>query len=117
MGGQEQLLAVTGRKSDAPGQAVLAGEFLLALLKKGPRPTVDIWPVAHRHGFSRTTLRRARKNVGVRILRTWTGNRLLTYWHLPGQTIPEAIKSQEVPGIQTILQPMIDKYPTTPLDD
>jgi len=112
-----QLLAAAGRKPDLPGPRERAQEFLLAYLKEGPRPTTEIWPAVQKLGIGKTTLDRARQREKIQIQRTWTGNKLLSYWLLPGQKLPGKAADQAVPDIKELLKPLIEKYPVTPLDN
>jgi hypothetical protein len=111
-----QLLAAAGRRAHLPEKVELAGEFLLGFLKDGPRPTTEIWPAAQKLGFSRSTVHRARRRFALKKIRTWTGKKLLSYWLLPGQRLPDEAAERVVPDLQKLLQPIIDRYPTTPLD-
>ena len=43
-------------------------------------------------------------------------NRRLTYWLLPGQNLPRKLRDDAIPDVQKLLQPLIEKYPTTPID-
>src|SRR5207248_3587713 len=112
-----QLLAAAGRKPDLPGPAERAAEFLLEFLRGGPRPTTEIWPTAEKLGFSRSTLRRARRRCRIRFIRGWSGTKSLVHWLLPGQKLPGETAEDAVPDIQKLLQPLIDQYPVTPIDD
>jgi hypothetical protein len=110
-----QLLAAAGRKPDLPGPRERAREFIVAFLRDGPRPTTEIWPTAQKLGFSRSTLRLARKAEKIATVRTWTDNTRLNYWLLPGQKLPgEAADDGD--DLQDLLEPLIKQYPVTPID-
>jgi RecA-family ATPase len=111
-----QLLAAAGRKPDLPGPIERAMEFLLAFLQERPRPTTEIWPAAQRLAISQSTLSRARRRAAIRIQRSWTGDRLLSFWLLKDQKLAGGLADHAVPDIQELLRPLVEKYPTTPLD-
>jgi hypothetical protein len=50
----------------AAGQVASATKVLRAFLADGPRTSRDIWPAAQSQGFAAITIRRARKELGIR---------------------------------------------------
>jgi hypothetical protein len=111
-----QLLAAAGRKPDLPGPRERAKEFLIEFLKDGPRPTTEIWPEAQKLGLKLSTMNRARIEAHIDNRPIYNGQQMLSYWLLPGQKLPNHLVDGSVPDILELLQPMIDKYPITPLD-
>ena len=67
---------------DAQGEQAEAEEYLRAELAEGTRPATEVEGPAMRR-FSRATLRRAKKAVGVVSERQGFGNQGRWYWHLP----------------------------------
>jgi hypothetical protein len=73
----------------APAEAC-ARDFLLALLKDGPRTSDQVWAAAAQADVAERTLFRAKKEAGVRTERVHFGRGSLSYWLLPDQVAPSA---------------------------
>ncbi|HWY85922.1 MAG TPA: AAA family ATPase [Gemmataceae bacterium] len=111
-----QLLAFAGHKADLPGPVERACEFLTLFLQAGPRPTTMLWPEAQKLGFSRSTLRRARKRCKIRFELARSGERNLTFWILPGQKLPDGVGADTGSDLQDLWATIEEQFPTTPLD-
>ena len=58
--------------SDEPGQKAEAKEWLLALLENGPRPSKEVFKLGESEGgFSKSTLKRAKKDLKINV--KWEG--------------------------------------------
>lgn len=93
-----------------------AQEFLLDFLKDGPRNTRDIWNAAEPHGFSRSSLDRARVSLKLTTTRVHIGLPDQTsYWVLPSQKITFAIS--DMPDLDEVYRKDKLRFPQpTPLD-
>ena len=112
----DQLLAASGVRPILPGPCDRARDFLAAFLDDGPRTTLDIWKAAQEQALNKRTLQRAAGKMSIRTRTIMVRNRRLTYWLLPGQNLPRKLRDDAIPDIQKLLQPLIEKYPTTPID-
>ena len=113
----DHVLALTG------GRAVLrlahAMEFLRLVLHEGPRNVHAIWEFAQQEQVSRTTLKRAKKELQIRSRKFYIGNVQHNYWLLPGQELPPDLQAiwNEV-DLEPYLAPLRERFPDpTPLDD
>jgi len=114
----EQLLYRNGKKPIGPTPREKACTFLASFLEAGPRPTLDIWQEAQRLGLKKRTMRYARHCLSIRSLSVMTDNKLLTWWLMPGQTLPDSIPPEQRPDdIEDLLAPLRARYPGDPLDD
>lgn len=95
----------------------LALEFLSAFLAAGPRSTRDIWDAAQEHNLFPKTLQRACAPLDIRFKTVWVDGTRLTFWLLPGQTLPGADPSDPDDDLEPYLAALRVQYPTTPLDD
>jgi hypothetical protein len=110
----DQLLAAAAR-IDPLGPRQRARDFLLEFLRDGPRLAREFWPVAQRHGLSKRTLWRARRDLDIRSHRLYMQGRQVSYWCLPGQVPPS---DPTVPDLEPWLAPLREQFPpSTPLDD
>jgi hypothetical protein len=93
----------------------IAQQFLRTFLANGPRRAREIWPAARDQGFTRATLRRAKRLERIRSLWSSLDGRAMTYWALPGQKLPE---QDTLPDLEPWLAPLREQFPSsTPLDD
>ena len=112
------MLTQSGRKTFALLPRDLACDFLPAILEDGPLPTSEIWPAAREQGLQRRTLQDARHLLGISSVRVWNGKKLLTYWLLPGQKLPDTIPAEHRPeDIDDLFAELREKYPLDPLDE
>jgi hypothetical protein len=61
-----------------------AREFLLERLAKGPVQVMELFDGAERHGITRMTLRRAKKELNLRARKTWQTMDGSWTWEMPG---------------------------------
>src|SRR5262249_49201168 len=62
--------------------------FLADFLKDGPRRSDEIKKAARQGGIAAFALRNARKPAGIRIKHGLAAGKHVTFWLLPGQTLP-----------------------------
>ena len=86
----------------------IAREFLRTILADGPRRPREIWPTAQDRGFTRRTLRRAKRLEKIRSLWSSLDGRPVTYWALPGQKLPER---EALPDLEPWLAPLREQFP------
>ena len=92
-----------------------ARDFLRLFLESGPRTTREIWPASREHGFSRDTLRRAKKDLEITWQRIEQDDQRLDYWLLPGQQVPGYVS--DTPDLDDWLRRWNERYPPrTPLE-
>ena len=114
----EQLLTGSRRQPDRRLARDRACDFLPAFLEDGPRHTSDIWQAARAQGLERRTLQNARQSLGISSVRVWNGEKLLTYWLLPGQKLPSALPPERSPDdVDDLFADLRDRYPPDPLDE
>jgi hypothetical protein len=113
----DQLLSGPGRKHSLfPRDR--AREFLPRFLKGGPRTTGEIWKAADDEGLHHRILQNQRDDLDIRSCRVWNGQKLLTYWLLPGQKLPDSIPPEHRPDdLDDLFASQREKYPVTPLDN
>jgi len=112
----DQLLA--NRRTVPSVTRDLACEFLSEFLLDGPRPTSEIWEAAHTAGLGRRTLQYARKQLGINSSRVWNGQKLVTYWLMEGQKLPDTIPPEHRPDdIDDLFADVRAQYPLDPLDE
>jgi hypothetical protein len=95
------------------------------LSRRAPRacarsaPSVQVWKLAQQEGLSLSTLRRAKKHLPVRSEYVSVNRIPISYWLLPGQSMPSDIKPQEDPDpVFERLRQLEEQYPSrSPLDD
>jgi hypothetical protein len=108
----DDLLAHAGKGRGPRDQAA---DFLAQFLACGPRTSRDIHRAAHHARFSKRTLRRARRELGVRIRRVYLKGFPLSYWLLGDQELgPEHYDAYEVERM--ILNWQKESLPSNPLD-
>ena len=61
----------------------------MAFLSDGPRTIAAVWAAAQDEGHSERTLRRARKELGVRSQRVYRDRVPTNYWLLPHQQLAD----------------------------
>jgi hypothetical protein len=115
----DQLLA---RQRPGPSHSPRerAREFLAACLEKGPRTSRDIWAEAQPLDLTEATLQRAKHDLEARSVRVWANGQRLSYWLLPGQTLPDSTPSEDTEStdLEPWLAPLRQQFPpATPLDD
>jgi RecA-family ATPase len=114
----DQLLAGT---AEGPRTGLLerACDFLNALLEAGPRSVRDIWQAAQERDLSESTLRWARKKLGVRSERVRVDGKQMNYWLLNHQELPEGLRPpSDTPELDAWLERLREQYPpSTPLDE
>jgi hypothetical protein len=110
----DDLLA--GPNARSPVRPVhLAREFLRTFLADGPRTAREIWPAAQDRGFSRPTLKRAKRREKIKTIWSSIDGRPVGYWALPGQKLPP---DDALAALEPWLAPLREKFPpATPLDD
>src|SRR5262249_52026118 len=114
----DQLLAEAARGKAAPA-LFRARAFLLGALADGPRTTRELWPLAREQRFSPRTLRRAKRDLGLRAPIVNLQGRREVFSHLPGQPLPPSIPETAVtPDFEDLLAPIRAQLAeTTQLDD
>jgi hypothetical protein len=76
------------RPRRACGPAVAAAvQFLQETLADGPRPATQVQQLASEHGIAPRTLRRARSQLGVLMLRRGFGAGAVSVWRLPDPSL------------------------------
>jgi hypothetical protein len=100
-------------------QRCQARAFLHALLEGGPRPAREVWEEAQRLGLNERTLKRAKKELGIRSEQGLLGGVQQYYWLLAGQELPAGLRAPSpADDLEEWLAPLRAKYPSrTPLDE
>jgi hypothetical protein len=96
-----------------------AKEFLTLLLKDGARRVPEIWAAAEEERVTKSTLKRAKKDLKITSRKIYVDKVQRNYWLLPGQNLPPDLQAlwDEV-DLEPWLAPVRDKMPeATPLDD
>src|SRR5262249_11785028 len=115
----DQVLSTAAKTAPQIRLLELAREFLLEVLKDGPRTSRELWHLAQVRRLRRRTLHRAKKDLQIRSVRIWADGKRLSYWLLPGQQLPAGIAPEtDVPDLEEYLAPLREQFPpATPLDD
>jgi hypothetical protein len=110
----DQLLA--GPNARSPERPVhLARGFLRSFLADGPRKAREIWPAAQIHGFTRRTMRRAKRQEKIATIWSSVDGQPISHWALPGQKLPA---DDTIPDLEPWLAPLRERFPPrSPLDD
>ncbi|HZT79763.1 MAG TPA: hypothetical protein VFA26_06065, partial [Gemmataceae bacterium] len=89
------------------------------LLADGPLRVSEVWARARADGLSRTTLRRAKKELDVRSVWGSVDGHPVSYWALGDEEpAPAAPAEDDETSLEPWLGPLRRKYPgPTPLDD
>jgi hypothetical protein len=74
-----------------PLERQAAADFLTRSLADGPVKVRDLWKRVRAEGLSVTTVKRARKELGIRVAKVGVGRRAVRYFTLPEQEPPTAI--------------------------
>lgn len=110
----DELLADAAPRGQGPRDR--AATFLEQYLATGPRTARDIWAAAQQASLSARTVQRAKRSLGIRCRRTYTGSRPVSYWLLPGQELPSG--ASYCPEFEAWLaQAERDFPPPTPLEE
>lgn len=114
----DQLMAAASGAGPAPSLD-RAREFLSRFLANGPRTSREVWEAASDQDLSDRTIERAKRDLAVRSVLVGAHGNRLSYWLLPGQTLPDTVPPEEVPpDLEPWLAPLRAQYPpSTPLDD
>jgi hypothetical protein len=112
------LLAAATR-GPAPVARSRAEDFLTEILKAGPCTPRAVWEAAQAQGFSLATLRRAKHDLHIRVLRRAEGQTPVYYWLLPGQHLPDNTPpADDAPDLHRLLRELEEKFPPpSPLDE
>src|SRR5262249_41069485 len=107
---------IVGPKARSPVRPVhLAREFLRTFLAEGPRTPREIWPAAQDRGFTRRTMRRAKRQEKISTLGASVDGRPGSHGALPGQKRPA---DDTLADLEPWLAPLREQFPPpTPLDD
>ena len=112
----EELLTRSRRSGPRPTARQAAAAFLVRVLADGPATVRDIWKQARAEAIPVTTLRRARKDMGVLVSPIIVDDRPVKYWRFPEQELPRDPKDDT--GIGELLRALEKQYPPrTPLED
>ena len=100
-------------------QRAQARAFLQALLRDGPRLARDVWVEAQKRGLSERTMKRAKKELGVRSEKGLLNGAQRDYWIQAGQELPTELRVPRLSDdLEEWLGPLREKYPAkTPLDE
>ncbi|HKI31853.1 MAG TPA: AAA family ATPase [Gemmataceae bacterium] len=114
----DALLARPRRVPATPPRDV-ARAFLKEVLAGGPLTSQDVWQRVREEGLSVSTVRRAKKELGVfsRWLKVDGG--VVSYWLLPGQNLPAEVKPQTLQDAMDVELKRLLKtdLPHNPLDE
>jgi hypothetical protein len=115
----DQLLAVALKECIEPSALDRTCEFLKNALNDGPKTSREIWSLARKLRLSRTTLKRAKRELNIRSLRDWADGQRLSYWLLPDQKAADFLPPHVAEcDIEEYLAPLREKYPpATPIDE
>jgi hypothetical protein len=92
----EELVGSPRRRGRDPARRQTAAAFLTELLTAGPVRAREVRERAAREGLAFTTVRRAaREELGARSRTVKEGGRRVSYWLLPGQTLPGDDRPEE----------------------
>src|SRR5262249_51210320 len=97
-----------------------AEDFLMGLMKQGPRTTRDIWEAAKQQHLSQRTLDRARHRLDIRSVRVGAFTpQQTTYWLLPHQDLPPEVAQDETAfDLHALLRDQMNQLgERTPLDE
>jgi hypothetical protein len=94
-------------------------EFLLGMLKEGPRTVREIWAAADPLGLPPRALRDARKPLGIRTIRIDPFKpEQQSWWLLPGQELPGELRDCDAAVWEREMRELESRQPQqTPLDD
>jgi hypothetical protein len=97
----------------------LAREFLAEFLTDGPQTSRDVWAAAQDQDLSERTIERAKRELAIRSVRLCVAGKPLSYWLLPGQTLPDTVPPDDAPAdLEPWLAPLRERFPpSTPLDE
>jgi hypothetical protein len=114
-----QLLAASPTAPPRLSQADRAREFLAAFLAAGPRTSRELWAAAQEQGLAERTIERAKHDLGIRSVWVTTQGTPVSFWLLPGQSLPPAVPPETAPpDLEKWLGPLRERFPpSTPLDD
>src|SRR5207245_4444566 len=76
----DELPGRVGRPANKPRELDRAWDFLTTFLEHGPRTTREIWKESRKERLSEITLRRAKRELDIRVQRAWAEGRRLSYW-------------------------------------
>jgi len=114
----DQLLARAGGAPHA-FQRDRACDFLTTFLKEAPRTSREVWAAVQEQDLAERTIRRAKDDLEIRSKRIYADGKPLSYWLLPGQTLPDTVIRDQLPSdLEPWLAPLREKFPpSSPLDD
>jgi hypothetical protein len=110
-----ELQVTAVRRPPFLSQRLCGRDVLAEILEDGPRTSREVWAEAQQRGLSERTLWRAKQELAVRSVRITVGGLPLSYWLLPGQELPDRVRSDD---LEPWLRPLREKYPpSTPIDE
>jgi hypothetical protein len=86
-------------------QSERAEENLKLYLEEAPRTRLDVLEFMEDQQISERTLKRVKKNLGVRSVWVDVGKKKAIYWLLPGQ-LPEDVRADQLVLLETEQQEM-----------
>src|SRR5262249_49928932 len=115
----DQLLTAAAHPAALATPRERATEFLQAALEDGPQTSRALWALAREQGLCERTLHRARQDLEIRCMRVAVEGKILSYWLLPGQQLPDTVPADAAPpDLEPWLGPLREEFPpSTPLDD
>jgi len=115
----DDLLGQGQRRGRRPKERQAAAAFLARVLADGPVAVPELWKQARAEGLPATTLRRARKDLDIRVSRATVDGHVLRYWMFPEHERPLGDRAtDDDTGIDEWLRALEKQFPpATPLDE